>query len=204
MLPPLREVYCSPRVAAIGRPVLGLLEGAEARYGSGEMNRIGLASLSGFGGSSCVLGTAEPVIEPRRAEPRVFARHKCALVYLCAEVLRVRVSEDLARNVACAEVSSDEFIETELFGPSHLNGTIHRTSGRNCAYRTCNIFGRHGLNKHGRYSNRVAVGRVVGDALDELEELRRANDRVGDRGFLDQLLLSELRAEVAAYAAALG
>ena len=43
----------------------------------------------------------------------------------------------------------------------------------------------------------------VGDARDELEELRRAHDRVGDRGVLDQLLLRDLGAEVAALAQAL-
>jgi hypothetical protein len=44
----------------------------------------------------------------------------------------------------------------------------------------------------------VALGAGVRDALDELEELGRVDDRVGDRGVLDQLLLRDLRAHVAA------
>jgi hypothetical protein len=41
-------------------------------------------------------------------------------------------------------------------------------------------------------------GYRIDDAADELEELRCAEDRVRDRPRLDQLLLGDLRAEVAA------
>src|SRR5258705_2315041 len=142
------------RQTPIGRRALRLFELSRRpiRFRRDEPYRVGV--LSGFGGSSGVMGTAEPVFETRLAEQRVIARNKCALVYLCAEVLRVRVSENLARIVACAEGLSDEFIETVLLGPGHLNGTIQRRSSRHSADRTGNIFGRHGLNEHRRHSNR--------------------------------------------------
>src|SRR5205807_3120489 len=46
--------------------------------------------------------------------------------------------------------------------------------------------------------HRIAVGGIVCDALEELEELRGADDRVRDRRVSDQPLLGDLRAEVAA------
>jgi hypothetical protein len=55
-----------------------------------------------------------------------------------------------------------------------------------------------GLDERVGKANRVAVGCGVGNILDELEELGRMHDRIGDAGFLDQLLLRQLRSEVTA------
>ena len=52
--------------------------------------------------------------------------------------------------------------------------------------------------------NRRSVGSFVGDALDELEELRRMHDRIRDRRVLDQLLLGAFGPEVAALLQPLG
>ena len=60
------------------------------------------------------------------------------------------------------------------------------------------------LDQHMREPHRVTVRGRVGDALDELEELGRMDDRVGDRAVPDQLLLRDLRPEVAALGQALG
>jgi hypothetical protein len=54
------------------------------------------------------------------------------------------------------------------------------------------------LDERVRQANRVAVGCGVGNIVDELEELGRMHDRIGDAGFLDQLLLRQLRSEVTA------
>jgi hypothetical protein len=54
------------------------------------------------------------------------------------------------------------------------------------------------LDERVRKANRVAIGRGVGNTLDELEELGRMHDRIGDAGFLDQLLLGQFRSEVTA------
>jgi len=61
------------------------------------------------------------------------------------------------------------------------------------------ILGRHRLNQYRCKSHRVAVSRGIGDALQELEELRRVDDRVRDRRLLDQFFLGELRSHVATF-----
>src|SRR6185295_2905329 len=58
------------------------------------------------------------------------------------------------------------------------------------------VISRHGLNKYRRQPDSRSVRRFIGDALDELEELRRVDDRVRNPGALDQGFLSVLRPEV--------
>ena len=70
--------------------------------------------------------------------------------------------------------------------------------------RARDVIGGHRLNQHCRQSNHIAVGRLVGDSVYELKELRRADDRVWDRGVPDQSLLGELGAEVAALGQSVG
>ena len=103
-----------------------------------------------------------------------------------------------------AQSPSNEFIETELFWPRHLDGAIDWRAHGDSTDRNGDIVSRHGPDEHGCQTNLVAVGRGSGDALHEFEELRRLDDGVGDRGLLDQLLLSALRAEVPAPGQALG
>ena len=52
--------------------------------------------------------------------------------------------------------------------------------------------------------NRLPFGGRLGDAAHELEELRGADDRVRNRGRLDQIFLGHLRAEVTAGEQAVG
>src|SRR5262249_430057 len=52
--------------------------------------------------------------------------------------------------------------------------------------------------------NRLPFSRRLGYATHELEELRGADDRVRNRGSLDQIFLSHLRAEVTAGEQAVG
>ena len=131
-------------------------------------------------------------------------REQGPLPQLGAEVARVRIGDHLARVVARAEALPDQVVEAELLGTRDLDHAIHwRTEGDLCQ-GAGDIVRRHGLDEHRRQADRGAVGGSIGNALDELEELRRVNDRVGDRRVLDQLLLCDLRAEVAAFAQALG
>ena len=111
----------------------------------------------------------------------------------------MRVGDHFARIVARAKEPLDESVEMERFGPADFNGAIQGSARRNPRDRTRDIVRRNRLDEHRRHTNGVAVGGGVGDALQELEELRGLDDRVRDRGFLDQLLLRELRAEVAAF-----
>src|SRR5215207_3492613 len=149
-------------------------------------------------------GLAEPVVEAGLGESGVVARQECALVQFCAEVARVRISDHFAWIAALPEELSDEFVETELLWPRHFNDAIDRRSYGDPANRTGDILSRHGLDQNGCESHRVAVRRIVGDSLDELEELRSVGDRVLDRRSLDQLLLSDLGTEVATFGEAFG
>ena len=65
-------------------------------------------------------------------------------------------------------------------------------------YGRGDIVRRDGLEQHWCQADGIAVGRGVRDVLDELEELRRVNDRVWDRRSFDQRFLSDFRAEVPA------
>ena len=121
-------------------------------------------------------GLTEPGFETRLAESRVVAGNECALAHLHAVVARVRVSDNLARILACGQTPPDEFIETKLFRPPYFNGAIHWWAHRDPAYRTGDIVGRHGLDEHRWQAHLVAVGGKIGDALDEFEELRRADN----------------------------
>jgi hypothetical protein len=53
-----------------------------------------------------------------------------------------------------------------------------------------------GWKSTGGRANGVADGRGIGDGLDEFEELRGVDDRVGKRGLFDQLFLNDLSAHV--------
>jgi hypothetical protein len=111
----------------------------------------------------------------------------------------VWIRDHFAWIVAFPEVSSDEFVETELLWPRYFNDAVHWRSHGDPANGTRDILSRHGLDQNGCESHRVAVGGSVSDALDELEELRRRDDRVGDRRSFDQFLLGDLGTEVAAF-----
>src|SRR5512132_384347 len=146
----------------------------------------------------------DPILEASLSEDGVVAGEKGLLAQLCAEVACVRIGDHVTWIVACAEVSSDELVETEPLWPRHLEDAVHRGSHRDPADRTRDILSRHGLDQNRRQTHRVAIGCSVSDALDELEELRGVDDRVRDRRLLDQPLLGDLRTEVAALGKAFG
>ena len=54
------------------------------------------------------------------------------------------------------------------------------------------VIRRDGLHEGGRQADYIAVGTSLDDAIDELEELRRAEDRIWNFGYLDQVLLEFL------------
>ena len=116
----------------------------------------------------------------------------------------MRVNDNLAGVVARAEALTDQFIETELLGTGHFNRAIQWRAHGDPADRLGDVISRHGLNEYRWQPNRRSVSGFIGDALDELEELRRVNDRVRDPGTLDQRFLSVLRSEVGTVGYTLG
>ena len=114
------------------------------------------------------------------------------------------IRDHLAWIVLRIEAPADELVETELFWTRDFGDAGDRRSQCDSADRARDVVGRHGLDQDGCEPHRVCVGCSIGDALDELEELRRVDDRVRDRRFLDQLLLGNLGAEVAALGKPIG
>src|SRR5215813_1421197 len=94
---------------------------------------------------------------------------------------------------------SRELIETELFRSAYFDGAIHWWAHRNPSDCAGDIVGCHGLGQRSWETYLVAFCGQVSDTLDEFIELRRADDRIGDRGTLDQVFLGDLCPEVAAF-----
>ena len=92
--------------------------------------------------------------------------------------------------------SSDEFVHTDRFGARQLDRAVQRLLDCDVGQRGSDVIRHDGLHHRRRQSNRLAVGGRLGDAADELEELRCADDRVGNQRGLDQVFLGHLRAEV--------
>jgi len=171
-----RPARClSLRKGGRGERYAGMVGDAAPRPGGGHCCRTPLLRERGL---------TEPVFEPDRAESPVVAGKECALVHLDTVAARARVSDHFTRIVACAETPPDHFVETKLLGPGHFYGAILGRPHGNPRNRFGDIVSRHGLDEHRCQSNRRTVGGGIGDAFDKLEELRRVDDRIWDRGFL--------------------
>ena len=143
-------------------------------------------------------GPAKPVLEAGRGDARVAAGGERVVVELCAEVARVDVGRHRARVVIGPENASGQLVEPELFGPSQLDDAVQRFALGDLGQCGSDVIGRLRLDEHRRQANGVAVGARIGDAADELEELRRTKDRVRHRPGLHHLLLRKFRPEIAA------
>src|SRR5262245_939330 len=138
----------------------------------------------------------EPVLEPDVSESRVAGGYERTFAQFCFEVPRVRIDNNLAPNVACAKALAAQFVEAELLRTRHINGAVHWGAHGDHGNRLGDVVSGHGLNEYWWQPNGRSDGGIIGDALDELEELRGVNNRVRDSSILDQCLLSGLRAEV--------
>ena len=143
-------------------------------------------------------GLAEPVLEAGRGDARVVARGEGAVVELGAEVAGVNVGRDLATVVACLQDTPGELVEAKRLRARQLDRVVQWRADGDIGQCAGHVIGCLGLDEGGRQANGVALGARIGDPADELEELRCADDRVGDGPGLDQLLLRDLRAHVAA------
>src|SRR5215211_3322022 len=143
-------------------------------------------------GSHLVLrrgGLCQPVAETDLAEVDRVRRQQAALLQLGAEVARLRVGDDRARIALRPEALADELIEGELLGTCNLNDAISRRPQADLAHRSGDVVGCDRLDPRVRQPNRVTVRGLIRDPHCELEELGRMDDREGDRGIPDQLLL---------------
>src|SRR5262249_47864078 len=141
----------------------------------------------------------EPVFEARLAEPRFIARNQRLLAHLDAVVARAQVSDHLAGILARRQVAPNDLIQTKLFRPADFHNAFHGCAGGDSGQGSGYIIGGHRLEEYRRQPYIFAIGGEIGDALDEFEKLRRADDRVRNGGGFDEILLSEFSAEETAF-----
>src|SRR5438105_2488750 len=149
-------------------------------------------------------GLAQPVVETGLTPNRVFFGDERPFGQHRAEVEGLRIGHCLARVVPRGEEMSDHFVKAELLGAADFDDAVDRSTDGGPRYGGGDIVRGDGLEQHWCQADGIAVGRGVRDVLDELEELRRVNDRVWDRRSLDQRFLSDFRSEVSALRQAVG
>ena len=101
-----------------------------------------------------------------------------------------------ARQTALAGVVSSGNLEVLV--ETGVNPTTCTIEVSTSAHGFRDIVSSHRLEKHRWQAHYVAVRGNVGEALEKFEKLCRLDDREGNRGCLDELLLSDLRTKVAA------
>ena len=109
------------------------------------------------------------------------------------------VGDDLARVFSRRQILLGEVIETERFRSGQLNDAVDRNAERDVGQGGSDVVRSHGLKQGRRQPDDLSISRRIDDPADELEELGRAQDRVGNlRGF-DEAFLHQLGAEVTVF-----
>jgi hypothetical protein len=127
----------------------------------------------------------------------VIAGRQRSIVQLCAEVAPVNVSDHFAIVAACGQEFARELVHRTGLGTGNLDGGVQRRSDRQLGQIGDDVVRGNRLEERGRQADHIALCARFDDAADELEELRRAQDRIRNAGRLDQVLLRHLGAEVA-------
>src|SRR5262245_59506072 len=140
-------------------------------------------------GSGGCRQAVEPFVETDAAQPRLAQRHQRALLDTAAEVPRLAVPHDLARIADRLQIARDDVVERDPVRAGDLDDAVARRRDRHIGDGGGDVVRGDGLEQAGRDRDLVAVRAFSGDALEELHELGRADDGVGDAGGHDQLLL---------------
>jgi hypothetical protein len=103
-----------------------------------------------------------------------------SVVQFRAEVPSVDVRDHSARVVLRVQEPLDEFVEAEPLRTGQLDRAVHRRPDREVGQRGGDVVGHDGLHQRGRQADCSPVGGRLGDAGEEVEELRRAEGRAED------------------------
>src|SRR5215472_1398888 len=125
-------------------------------------------------------GLIQPSFVASLAESRVIARKQCFLADFRSRVTSIWISDDFAGIFERGQAAPDQFIHAKLFRPCNFDDAVYRLTYCNPAHGGRDIVGGHRLEKHMWQMHLVADHGNVGEALKELEELRRMHDGVGD------------------------
>ena len=115
----------------------------------------------------CVL--RQPVLEACRAQLGAVARDEAAFGECRPEVASVGIADHLARVVTSGEALPDEVVEAELLRAGDLDEPVERLALGRPAHRGSDVVGGDGLEQDRRQADDVAVGGLVGDPAEELE-----------------------------------
>src|SRR3546814_4200467 len=92
------------------------------------------------------------------------------------------VGDDLPPVAACGQELSGKAVERAGLGPGHLDGAVQWRGERDFGQRGGDVIRCDRLDESGRQADHIALSPRLDDAVDELEELCRAEDRIGDAG----------------------
>src|SRR5689334_599558 len=132
-----------------------------------------------------VRGLLQPILETCLPKLRALVRHETPLAQLSTEVFCVWISNHFALIIKGFESLPDEVVETKTVRTGDFKHAIQRCSNSYSTERSGDILCGYRLEKNRRQANSVVNGGLVGNPFAKLEELRRVDDRVGDRTFLD-------------------
>jgi len=135
---------------------------------------------------------------------RVGARRQRLVLELGAEILRMPVADHGARIALALQEAPHELVHADLLRAADLDRAVDRRRLSEAGHQRRDVVGSDRLHLPDRQADGLPLGRRLGDAADEFEELGRAQDRIGNPRLLDQLLLHDLGAEIAAVGQALG
>src|SRR6185437_2537805 len=122
----------------------------------------------------------EPGLEPCRADSRIVAGGERLIVHRYAVVTSVHIRDQRAWIMGCGQESTREFVETYPFGTGYLDRAVHRRPDCDVGYCGSYVIRGDGLEERRRQVNRLPDGGELGDGAHEFEELRCADDRIGN------------------------
>src|SRR6201982_3834904 len=140
---------------------------------------------------------AEPVVEADGAEARAIAGRQRSVVQIRAEVAPMHVGGHFALVADGGQELARELVHRTGLRTCDLDGAVQRRCERQLGQVADHVVRGNRLEQRGRQPDHITLCARFDDAADELEELRRAQDRIGNAGRLDQILLGHLGAEVA-------
>src|SRR5258708_4691814 len=139
-----------------------------------------------------------PVLEPGRGQFRAVIGNESAFFDCDAPILRGGVGDYFAGVPVGGQCDADEIGKWIRLRSPYLADAVHRVTDRSGGYGFGDVDCGHRLTERRRQTHRVPLGRGVGNEVEELKELRRVQDRVGNRSRADEVFLRLLGEEVAA------